>query len=310
MSKVSWQRTTDIKKVDFRSPKKFKKEQYKSLESLHETLARNLTSMITALTRHFSEITIVSIEKMRYLEYSNLLPERVIMANVDLVPSDVSIDEISMMISIQPEIGFFLIDRLLGGNGDNLCLQREYTELELSVLDAFLRRFDHPIEMSWSKYLEIETRFKALEANPRMVQLMALEDVVLVVTYRIIIGNITSTITLCLPSLPMELLIEKFTPRYIRPVKRLGESKDEASRMAILQSLKNADVELCVTLDQIELDLHDILQLEVNDVIPLNKHYDSNVVLSVDEIPWFEAKLGETKLRKAIKIERLIERGQ
>ena len=36
----------EIKAYDFRSPKKFAKEQLKTIESLHENLARNLSSMV------------------------------------------------------------------------------------------------------------------------------------------------------------------------------------------------------------------------------------------------------------------------
>ena len=102
--------------------------------------------------------------------------------------------------------------------------------------------------------------------------------------------------------------MEKFTPKFIRTTKRHDESKEEIQKNAILNSLKNADVELKVVLDEIELDLHDILQLEVNDIIPLSKRYDSNVILKVDDTPWFDAKLGETKQHKAVRIEHHIEK--
>ena len=51
----------EIKAYDFRSPKKFAKEQLKTIESLHENLARNLSSMITGLTRSFCEIQITQV---------------------------------------------------------------------------------------------------------------------------------------------------------------------------------------------------------------------------------------------------------
>ena len=50
------------------------------------------------------------------------------------------------------------------------------------------------------------------------------------------------------------------------------------------------------------MSLGDILQLQVNDVIALNKTIDSNVSVMVDGKSWYYAKLGRSKLKKAVKL--------
>ena len=44
------------------------------------------------------------------------------------------------------------------------------------------------------------------------------------------------------------------------------------------------------------------MQLQPDDVIPLAKRVDSDVLVTVDKIPWFTAKLGQTKKKKAIRL--------
>ena len=298
----------NIKKVDFRSPKKFGKEQFRTLEDLHETFARNLSSYFSALTRLYCEVQIIQIEKHRYYEYINSAQELAVCANYELVPMDESIDELSMLVTFNPDIGFFLIDKLLGGTGEQYDLNREFTEIESALLENLLTKLTRQIEMSWMKHLEIDASMKSLETNPRMIQLMMPEDIVLIVECKVTLGEIDSSFKILLPSLALESMMEKFTPKFVRTTKRHDESKEEIQKNAILNSLKSAEVELKVVLDEIELDLHDILQLEVNDIIPLSKRYDSNVTLNVDDTPWFEARLGETKQRKAVRIEHLIEK--
>lgn len=298
----------NIKKVDFRSPKKFGKEQFRTLEDLHETFARNLSSYFSSLTRLYCEVQIIQIEKHRYYEYINSAQELAVCANYELVPMDESIDELSMLVTFNPDIGFFLIDKLLGGTGDQYDLNREFTEIESALLENLLTKLTRQIEMSWMKHLEIDASMKSLETNPRMIQLMMPEDIVLIVECKVTLGEIDSSFKILLPSLALESMMEKFTPKFVRTTKRHDESKEEIQKNAILNSLKSAEVELKVVLDEIELDLHDILQLEVNDIIPLSKRYDSNVTLNVDDTPWFEARLGETKQRKAVRIEHLIEK--
>lgn len=298
----------NVKKYDFRSPKKFGKEQLRTIEDLHETFVRNLSSYLSALTRLYCEVQITHIEKQRYYEYTNTAQELAICANFDLVPLDESIDEINMLVTINPDLGYFLIDKLLGGNGEGIDLNRDFTEIECALLENLFGKLARQIELSWMKHLEIEARMKSLETNPRVIQLMMPEEIVLVVECQVVLGELNSKLKVLLPSLTLETLMEKFTPKFVRNNKRHDESKEEIQKTAILNSLKIAEVELKVVLDEIELDLHDILQLEVNDIIPLSKRYDSSVTLNVDDSPWFEAKLGETKHRKAVKIERLIEK--
>lgn len=308
MNHTHQEHVESIKKYDFRSPKKFGKEQFRTIEDLHETLARNLSSYFSALTRLYCEIQIVQIEKHRYYEYINSAQELAVCANFDLIPLDETIDEISMLLTFNPDLGFFLIDKLLGGTGEEYDINREFTEIEIAMLENLFGKLSRQIEMSWLKHLEIESSMKNLETNPRMIQLMMPEDIVLIIECKITLGDVNSYFKVLLPSQTFESAMEKFTPKFIRSTKRHDESKEELQKNAILNSLKSAEVELKVVLDEIELDLHDILQLEVNDIIPLSKRYDSNVTLNVDDSPWFEARLGETKQRKAVRIEQLIEK--
>lgn len=297
-----------IKKYDFRSPKKFGKEQYRMIEELHETFARNLSSYLSALTRLFCEIQVIQIEKHRYYEYINQAQELAVCANFEVVPLDESIDELNMLVTFDPDLGFFLIDKLLGGEGIDYELHRDFTEIEIALLENLFGKLNRQLEMSWMKHLEVDVNMKSLETNPRVIQLMLPEEIVLVVECKVSLGELNSSFKILLPSQAFESMMEKFTPKFIRSTKRHDESKEEIQKNAILNSLKSAEVELKVVLDEIELDLHDILQLEVNDIIPLSKRYDSNVSLKVDDSPWFEAKLGETKQRKAVRIEHLIEK--
>lgn len=55
-------------------------------------------------------------------------------------------------------------------------------------------------------------------------------------------------------------------------------------------------------LGEAELDLADIYNLQVGDVIDLNKPHDSEVMLYVEEQPWFSGKLGVSNKKIAVKI--------
>ena len=70
----------------------------------------------------------------------------------------------------------------------------------------------------------------------------------------------------------------------------------------ILDSLKKSDLEINAVLDNFKMSLGTIMQLQVHDVIALNKKIDSDILVTVDGVPWYRAKLGESELKKSIKL--------
>ena len=57
-----------IRDYDFKSPKKFTKEQLKALNGLHETLGRMLASYFSSLLRTVCEIEVLQVEEQRFYE--------------------------------------------------------------------------------------------------------------------------------------------------------------------------------------------------------------------------------------------------
>ena len=57
-------------------------------------------------------------------------------------------------------------------------------------------------------------------------------------------------------------------------------------------------------MQEFQLDAHDVLELRVGDVVPINMNINEDVTVYVGDMACFEAKLGQTKLRKAVEISR------
>ena len=93
-----------------------------------------------------------------------------------------------------------------------------------------------------------------------------------------------------------------FSLRYARPAKHQDRDKEEQKKRIILENVCESDMEIRVIFDQFQLELQEIMQLQPDDVIPLAKRVDSDVLVTVDKIPWFTAKLGQTKKKKAIRL--------
>ena len=306
-SKPLREEESKVKVYDFRSPKKFTKEQLKTLESLYENFARILSSYFTSLLRIFCEIEVVQIEEQRFFEYSNALPDNGILSTYELQAKNQKIDEVPTIINFSNSICFYLIDKLLGGPGTGWNYTRDFTEIEVAIIENILKKLESPIEESWSKYLELNANLQALETNPRLVQICAPEDIVLIILLEVKMKEMTGTISICAPAINLVEMMESFTSKFMRFTKRTDQ--DKASRTKrIFNSVAQSDLEIKAVLDDIQIDFYDLMQLQIGDIIPLNKKINSDIVLKVDDIPWFNAKLGETKLKKAVKITSLSEK--
>ncbi|MEG1686367.1 MAG: flagellar motor switch protein FliM [Angelakisella sp.] len=296
-----------IKEYDFRSPKKFTKEQLRTMDSLHENLSRLLSSYFSGVLRAFCEVTVLQIEEQRYYEFNNALPDSALIGLIDFSPVDKNVNECTMLVDIAPQIAFFMIDRLLGGSGESYNFTREFSEIELEIMRHEFERFAYYMQESWKDYIDLTASLSSVETNTRLIQIYAPEDIVVIVALNVHIRKVEGTVTICIPAAALEEMMGDFVSKYTRMLKRTTDENKEFVRKQLLQAaLDKSDLELKAVVDEIQLDLTDVLQLQINDVIPLGKNVNSDIRIQVDNVPWFFAKLGSVKAKKAVKLTNLI----
>lgn len=299
-----------VREYDFKSPKKFTKEQLKSLDSLHETFSRMLASYFSGLLRTVCEIEVVQIEEQRYYEYNNALSDTALIGLVDMKPASKRYDDATLIVDLSTAIGFYLIDRVLGGPGKGYNLERNYTDIEIAILSNVFEKISTRIQDTWANNIEVEAHLKGIETNSRLLQVFAPEDIVVIVMLNVNLGNkISGPMSICIPAEFLESVSDTFSLRFARSNKKQDVDKEDAKKRIILENVCESEMEIRVIFDELKLQMKDIMQLQVNDVIPLSKSVNSDVTVTVDEIPWFTAKLGETKKKKAIKLQNTLING-
>ena len=128
----------DVKEYDFRAPKKFTKERIKILDSIFDNYARLLSSYLTGLLRLYCKVSLASIEEQRYFEFNNALPDYVMMGTLDLGIHDDDIGTVTAIVQLSNSLTYILMDRLLGGKGEYKDADRDFTEIEVSIIDKII----------------------------------------------------------------------------------------------------------------------------------------------------------------------------
>ena len=291
-----------IKEYDFKSPKKFTKEQLKAMDGLYETFSRMLASFFSGLLRTVCEITVVQIEEQRYYEYNNALPDTALVGLVEMRPENKRYEGSTFILDMSTSVGFYLVDRVLGGPGSGFNLSRDYTDIEIAILTNIIDKITQRLQETWQNNLPISANLAEIQTNARLLQVFAPEDVVLIVILNVKLGQVEGNLNICMPAEFLESVMHTFSLRYARPAKHQDRDKEEQKKRIILENVCESDMEIRVIFDQFQLELQEIMQLQPDDVIPLAKRVDSDVLVTVDKIPWFTAKLGQTKKKKAMRL--------
>lgn len=291
-----------IKEYDFKSPKKFTKEQLKALDSLHENFSRGLSSYFTSILHNVCEVSVLQIEEQRYYEFSNALPENTLVGVIDLQSEDGKVADTSFIMDVSASFSFMTIDRLLGGNGRLIVPDRNFTEIEMAIMEDVVQAMIQYLEEAWCNYIPVTTTLNSIETNARLLQTYSPQEIVVIVALDVQLPDFKGAITLCFPAEGLEGVVDSFKIWHSRSSKQQDANKDQEQQVSIMETIKQSDLEIGAVLDRFEMSLEDILQLQVQDVIALNKKIDDNIDIMVEGEPWYHAKLGKSKLKKSIKL--------
>lgn len=304
---VQQQEEVRVKEYDFRAPKKFTREQIKVLDSIFENYARLLSSYLTGLLRLYCSVTLVSIEEQRYSEFNNALPDYVMMGMVDMGIINDEVSETNVIVQVSNSITYTMIDRLLGGKGEYRDVNRDFTEIEITIMSDVMKSFAALLKEPWLAHIELEPKLIGIETNSRVVQTIGHEDTVIIVALEVEINGVKSVVSVCIPAINLDEIMGKFIPRYTGSRRKTDAAREQERRDSILGGITDTDLTVRAVLGSINLDLYEVLTMQVNDVIPLGKPISSNITVKVGETDWCDGKLGTFNNKKAIMIENFIE---
>ena len=294
-----------IKTYDFKSPKKFTKERMSLVENLYDSFSRALAPYMTGLLQSFCEISITDIEEKRYQEFASTIESRSLFGLMSLSPDNKDYNEAPLMMEVDTRLGFYMVERLLGGAGTEYKLSRDFTDIEKAILQYIFGQITEFIGMAWNEYLDVSVTLTGIQTNAHLLQMSAPEDLVVEVGLELSIDNLRAPIRLVMHGPNVDELTSKLGYSFVdSQKKKKDDAKRRSKRDSIEQHLLESEVEIRAIMQEFQLDAHDVLELRVGDVVPINMNINEDVTVYVGDMACFEAKLGQTKLRKAVEISR------
>ncbi|MGE5507369.1 MAG: flagellar motor switch protein FliM [Chitinophagales bacterium] len=291
-----------VKVYDFRRPDKFSKDQLRTIEFLHENYARLLSTSLATYLRTIVDVHLISVQQMTYGEFIQSLPSPTIMSIFSLSPLPGS-----GILEMNPELGLMMVERLLGGKLRLPEKGRELTDIEQTILRRIVFRSLSHVKEAWQNVADVEAQFERMELNPQFVQVVAPNQMVILVTLAVRSEDNEGFLNICLPDTLLEPIVNKLTAHYWLASAKHGVTPETLE--ALRRRVERTMVEAVVVLGQTPLAVSEILDLQRGDVIALSNKASDPLEFRVGNKVKFKARPGLIGSKVAVEITQVIREG-
>jgi flagellar motor switch protein FliM len=282
---------------DFKRPERVGKEQMRALQTLHEGFSRNFGAALSGLLRSIIEVKLTSVDQLTYSEFVFSLENPTCFNLLKAEPL-----EGHLILDINPSILYPIIDRLLGGGRDPMPLaRRPLTEIELRLVSKLTSLFIDEFRRAWANVIDLRPIVERVESNPQLVQIVPPNEVIVLISFEITLGEQRGMMNLCIPFNSIERIGQKLSSNSWVAYGRRGATTETTERIG--RNLRGAMVQLVAQLADTKINTGDLIGLRVGDIITTEKDVNSPLVISIEGHAKYHARPGALKGRKAIRID-------
>mgnify|MGYP002570770680 CR=1 FL=1 len=284
-----------IKDYDFARPSKFSKEHLRTLEFIFEHYARLLSTNLPVYLRKNVQVEVMHSEAVTYQEFSNSLSNPVILGVVNFAPLDGNI-----IMEVSTEIGFAVVDRMLGGGGKPLEKNREFTEIELTIIERIMVVCTNLLVEPWHTVQVLEPMLERIETNSQFAQFVSPNEMTSIVTMNIKVGDVEEVMNICIPYTVVEPVIDKINTKYWYSTAEIKD--DDKYRELIEDNIHKAKIPVRAIMGRSAISVNDFIHLQPGDIIKLNTKIEDEMDVYVGNIKKFSALPGAHDDAYAVKI--------
>ena len=288
-----------VKNYDFSRPTKFSKEHLRTLEIIFEHYSRLISTNLPVYLRTNVQVSVASSETVTFSEFSNALSNPSVLGIVNFAPLNGNI-----IIEIATNLCYAMLDRMLGGSGQPLEKSRDFSDIELTILQKLLVMFTQLMREPWKNVVEISPVLSRLETNPQFAQVIAPSDMIAIVTLNMKIGDVEGMVNICLPFFTLEDVMDKLNTKYW--FSTMQENHDEHYEEYIESMIRRVDIPIKAVLGKSTISVNDFLNLQVGDCIRLDSRVDTDMNVYVGNIKKFTALPGTDRDSYAVQITSVI----
>lgn len=256
------------------------------------TLLRKSLSMATGTT---VEISMTDTDSKKFKEFSRSLQ----------LPTNLNIFTMkplkgSALMVLETPLVFAFVDALFGGTGvsEVRVKGRNFTSIETKIIGKITNIILSDLEKAWSDIHKIQMSLVRSEMDPQFAAIVRPEEMVIVIQFTVEIENESGSLIVCLPYFTLEPIKDKLKHRY------QGERSeiDQGQRKSIEQRIREIGVNVSCTLGKARISGKELLEMKVDDVIPLDQQIGDSILVKVEGRDKFKGYPGCCNNKQAVRI--------
>ena len=272
-------------------------ERLPMLEIVFDRLIRLMATSLRNFTQDNVEVSLDSIESMRFGEYIDSLT----------LPTLLSVfkaeewDNYSLM-SLDSSLIYSMVDVLLGGRRGTAAMRiegRPYTTIELNIVKEIIQIILSDLSTAFDPVTSVNFIFDRLETNPRFATITRMSNAVIVAHLRIDMEDRGGRIDLMIPYATLEPVRELLLQMFMG--ERFG--RDTIWENHLMSQLWETDIDIHAVLKETQAHLSDVSSWQKGSFLPLDMSPQDQVTVLCGDVPLFKGAMGRRDDHVVIRIE-------
>lgn len=290
----------DVTNYDFRRPNRISKNQVRTLQNVHEGFAEVFGYYLVSKLQTVVSISVTSVDQLFYSEFILSVSNPSCLYVFDIEGTDGN-----GIMEISPQLALTLVERLLGGSAEIQPKPRNITPIEQAVVRGLIEHALSDLRNAWKSIAEINFKYQRLEMEADFVQIAPSSEIVVVVSFDVIIGVHTFLLNLCFPTFALEEVLAKLNRQLVTTATtRQSKARMKENLEAITHQVSTTYLSVLAELGKTSLSVAEILELKEGDVIKLNKRINHEIEVLIAGKRKLAARPGSVEGKKAIRITR------
>ncbi|RJQ45434.1 MAG: flagellar motor switch protein FliM [Nitrospiraceae bacterium] len=289
-----------IRSYDFANQERIIRGRMPGLEVANESFARLFRSSVSSLLMKFIDISIQSVEVIKFGDFIKTIP----------VPSSINVFTMEplkgySLLVLEAPLVFALIEFFFGGaNAKHIKSEgRAFTPIEQRVIQKVVKLALKDMGVAWSGIASLHPDYVSSEINPQFVTIVTPSEIVINVEVLIEIEDFAGKMFFCVPYSMVEPVKEKLYSGIH------GNKFETDQRWAQVMKSNLMDTSLNVTVEvgSLVINFKDLMNFNVGNVINLGKSVTDELLVKVENSPKFKGMPGISRGNQAVKLTGIIE---
>ena len=254
-----------------------------------------LYTNLPAYLRKNVQVNVMNSEAVAFSEFSNALSNPVLLGIIDFEPLKGNI-----LIELAVNLGYAIVDRLLGGEGVSLEKKRDFSEIESLIIERILNVCVDLLREPWSNVVDVNPRLERIETNSQFAQIISPSEMVAIVTINLRIGDVEGLMNVCLPFMTLEPVMDRLNTKFWYSTM---QTRDDGTYEETIEALiSKSEIPVKATLGGTRISVNDFTNLQRGDIIKLDGKLEDELDVYVGNIKKFKALPGSVDDKYAVRV--------